>query len=288
MEYIVHLAILSVIYAVLALSLNLVVGYTGLLSSGHAAFYGIGAYATAILSTGHGTGFFASMLAGVAAASAAAFLIGVVLSRFDGDHYALVSLGFNVIIYSVLLNWHGLTRGPMGIPGVQRPSAFGLSLDSGAPFLAFSVVCLAAIYLACRFLARSSFGRVLKAVREDEAAVRVFGYDTPRYKLAVFVIAGAMAASAGSLMASYISFVDPSSFTVMESVFILAITIFGGLSSLRGSVVGAIVLVLLPEALRFAGFPQSMAAQMRQAAYGLFLVLLMLFRPQGLLGEFKL
>lgn len=288
MEYIIHIAILSVIYAILALSLNLVVGYTGLLASGHAAFYGIGAYAAAIFITALGMNFFLSLAMGMIIAGAAAFMIGIVLSRFAGDYYALVSLGFNVIIYSVLLNWQNLTRGPLGIPGISKPSIFGVDFSSGLSFLALSSVFLILVYLASRYLAASSFGRVLKAIREDEKAIQVFGYNTLYYKLAIFVISAGMAAVAGSLLASYISFIDPSSFTVMESVFILAIIIFGGLSSLRGSVIGAVLLVLLPEALRFAGFPQSVAAQMRQAVYGLFLIFLMLYRPQGLLGEFKL
>ncbi len=288
MDYILHLAILVIIYAILGLSLNLVVGYTGLLASGHAAFYGIGAYATAILTAGLGVNFFVSMAAGIIASAGAAFLIGAVLSRFDGDYYALVSLGFNVIIYSVFLNWQGLTRGPLGIPGVPRPALFGIEFSSGVFFLSLAAFFLAFSFLAARFVERSSFGRVLKSIREDEKAIQVFGYNTVYFKLAIFVISAGMAAVAGSLLSSYITFVDPSSFTVMESVFILAIIIFGGLSSLKGSVVGALVLVLLPEALRFAGFPQSLAAQMRQGVYGLFLIALMLYRPQGLFGEFKL
>lgn len=288
MEYVINLAILFLIYAMLGLSLNLVVGYTGLLSTAHAAFYGIGAYAAAILVSTHNVNFFLALLAGMCASALAAFLIGVVLSRFAGDYYALVSLGFNVIVYSVLLNWQGLTRGPLGIPGISRPALLGLGFSSNASFLVLTFVFLAATYLVSRFIAGSSFGRVLKAVREDEGAIQVFGYDTVRYKLAVFVISAAMAAAAGSLFASYITFIDPSSFTVMESVFILAVIILGGLSNLKGSILGAAIMVILPEALRFAGFPASMAAELRQAVYGLCLIFLMLFRPQGILGEYRL
>jgi len=172
MEYIINLAILLLIYAILGLSLNLVVGYTGLLSTAHAAFYGIGAYAAAILVSTHNVNFFLAMLAGMCASALAALLIGVVLSRFAGDYYALVSLGFNVIAYSVLLNWQGLTRGPLGIPGISRPALLGLGFSSNASFLALTIVFLAATYLVSRFIVGSSFGRVLKAVREDEARYR--------------------------------------------------------------------------------------------------------------------
>jgi len=287
MEYLTHLAILFFIYAILGVSLNLVVGYTGLLSSAHAAFYGIGAYATAIALTSLHINFFFSLAAGIIITGIIAFLIGIVLSRFRGDYYALVSLGFNVIVYSVLLNWQGLTRGPLGMPGIPRPE-FVFDFSSNISFLILSFLFVTAIYIISSFLAASSFGRVLKAIREDEQAIQVFGYNTNHYKLAIFVISAGMAAAAGSLFASYITFIDPSSFTVMESVFILAVIILGGLSNLRGSILGAFILVLLPEALRFAGFPQAIAAQMRQMVYGLCLIFLMLFRPQGLLGEYKL
>src|SRR5882672_1730585 len=125
MEYFIHLAILICIYAILALSLNLVVGYTGLLSVAEAAFYGIGAYVTALLLVGAGFNFFLAMLVGILISGLAALLIGLVLSRFDGDYYALASLGFSVIAYSIFLNWQSLTRGPLGIPGIPKPNLFG-------------------------------------------------------------------------------------------------------------------------------------------------------------------
>jgi branched-chain amino acid transport system permease protein len=287
MAYINHLAILFSIYAILGASLNLIVGYTGLLSVTHAAFYGIGAYVTAILLTTIGMNFFLSLIIGVLITALISFLVGIVLSKFRDDYYALGSLGFNVIVFSVLLNWQGLTRGPLGIPGISKPSLFGYNITSGLPFLILSLVLLALVYAASRFITRSSFGRVLKAIREDEEAIKVFGYNTLYYKLAIFVIGAGMAAIAGSLIASYISFIDPISFTLAESIFILAIIILGGLSNLRGSIFGALFLVLLPELLRFVGMPGDIAAQMRELIYGLILVFLMLYRPQGLLGEYK-
>ena len=128
----------------------------------------------------------------------------------------------------------------------------------------------------------------MKAIREDEKAIQIFGYKTLNYKLTVFVVGAMMAAAAGSLYAAYITYIDPSTFTVNESIFIIAIIILGGLASLRGSLIGAVFLILLPEFLRFVGFPDEIAAQMRQAVYGLLLILLMLYRPQGIVGEYKL
>lgn len=288
MEYLIHLLILFAIYGILGISLNLVVGYTGLLSVTHAAFYGIGAYATAILLTSFGINFFVSVIFAIIFSSIMALLIGLILSKFDDDYYALASFGFNIIIFSVFLNWQGLTRGPLGIPGIPKPNFFGLDFSSNLSFLILSLAFLALIYFASRFIVNSSFGRVLKAIREDEKAIQIFGYNTLYFKLAIFVISAAMASVAGSLFASYITFIDPSSFWLMESIFILAIVILGGLSNLKGSLLGALFLILLPEALRFVGLPNDIAAQTRQVIYGVILILLMLYRPQGLAGEYKM
>lgn len=288
MEYFVHLATLFAIYAILGISLNLVVGYTGFLSVTHAAFFGVGAYVTAILMTSVGANFFVALTIGMGGAAICALLIGAVLSRLSGDYYVLGTVGFNFVVFSIFMNWKSLTRGPLGIPGIPRPDIFGIDFFSGPIFLALSVAALVAIYVLARRIVQSSFGRILKAVREDERAIQVFGYRTLSYKLAIFVIAAMMASLAGSLFASYISFIDPVSFSLPESVFILAIVVVGGMANLRGSLLGAFILVLLPELLRFVGFDPGVAAQMRLAIYGVLLTLFMLYRPQGFIGEYKL
>ncbi len=288
MEYLIHIAILVSIYAILALSLNLVVGFTGMLSVTHAAFYGIGAYTTAILMTGLGMNFFLSLGLGIVITAVVSLLIGGVLSRFKEDYYALGSFGFNIIVFSIMLNWQSLTNGPLGIPGIKRPELFGFHFSDNFPFLILTIVFLVAVFAISQFIVHSSFGRVLKAIREDELALKVFGYNTSFYKLTIFAIGAGMAAVAGGLYASYITFIDPSTFTLSESVFMLSIIILGGLASNRGAILGAVFLILLPEILRFVGFPSEISAQMRQVVYGLCLVLLMLYRPQGLVGEYKL
>lgn len=288
MEYIIHLLILISIYAILGISLNLVIGFTGLLSVTHAAFYGLGAYATAILLTSMGMNFFVSVVIGILVSAIAAFVIGLILSRFKGDYYALVSFGFNIIVFAVFLNWQAVTRGPLGIPGISRPELGGFVFQSNFSFLVLSLVFLLIIYALSQFIVNSSFGRVLKAIREDEEAIQIFGYRTHHYKLIIFTVAAGMAAVAGSLFASYITFIDPSTFSLNESIFLLAIVILGGLANNKGAVLGAVFLILLPEFLRFVGFPSDIAAQMRQVVYGLLLVVLMMYRPQGLMGEYKL
>ncbi len=282
MDYFVHLAILVGIYGILGLSLNLLVGFTGLISVTHAAFYGLGAYTAALLMVERGVNFFLALPAAMLLAMLASVLIGLVLSRFRSDYYVLASFGFNVIVFSLFLNLQSITRGPLGIPGIPRPVSSNLS------FLILTLIFCFLTYFLCRWLTTSSFGRVLKAIREDEGAIQVFGYRAAHYKLLIFVVAAGLAAAAGALYGSYITFIDPSTFNLPESIFILAIIILGGLANLRGSLAGAAFLVLLPEILRFVGFPSEVAAQMRQLVYGLILVMLMIYRPQGLLGEYKL
>ena len=232
--------------------------------------------------------FFLAMVIGMAITAVCSLAIGFVLSKFKDDYYALGSFGFNIIIYSIFLNWQSLTRGPLGIPGIPRPTLFGFTFSENLWFLVLSAVLALIVYGICAYITRSSYGRVLKAIREDEEAIRVFGYHTIWYKLSIFVISATLAAVAGSLFASYITFIDPSSFILTESIFILSAIILGGLASNRGAFIGVVCLILLPEILRFVGFPDEIAAQMRQLTYGVILILLMLYRPQGLVGEYKL
>ena len=288
MPHLIHVLILAGIYSILCMSLNLLVGYTGLLSVAHAAFNGIGAYAVAILLTQAGWSFFPALLIGVLLAMLVALLMGLVLGKFKDDYYTIATVGFGIIAVSVFRNWQSLTRGPLGILGIPRPEIFGFQFSTNVSFLLLVTAFALLVYLACRKINNSSLGRVLKAVRDDEDAIKVFGYDTYYFKMFIFTISAGMAAISGGLLASYLTFIDPGSFVLIEAITMVVAIILGGLASLNGSVVGAAVLILLPEALRFVGLPSDIAAQMRQVLFGLALILLMLYRPQGLLGEYKL
>ena len=288
MDYLIHIAILVTIYGILALSLNLLVGYTGLLSVAHAAFYGIGAYTVAIFSTMLGVSFFPALLIGMIVSAILSLLVGIVVSRFRDDFYVLATLGITVIVGDLFLNLQSVTRGPLGIPGINRPSIGNFVFSENIQFLVLSAICLLVVFLICQWVTSSSFGRVLKGIREDEKALQVFGYKTHYYKLIIFMIAGALAALAGGLYASYITFIDPYTFSIAEAVLMVAMIILGGLSNNKGAMLGALILILLPEVLRFVGFPDTIAAQMHQVIYGLLLVVLMIYRPQGMIGEYKL
>lgn len=288
MEYLINLAILFCIYGMLALSLNLVVGMTGLLSLAQAAFYGIGAYACAIGMTSLGLGFFTTVLLGILVNGVLAFIVGKILSRFQGDYYAIVSAGLSIIVFSVLLNWKDLTNGPLGIFGISKPAVFGYQLSSN---LAYLLLCLAAVVLSYFFynlIDKSSFGRTLKAIREDEQLTRSLGYNTKHFKSIIFVISAVMSGVAGAMFASYIAFIDPSTFQLKEGIFLFTIIIVGGLSSAWGSIAGALILISLPEILRFIGLPYETAAQLQQIIYGALLVLMMVLKPQGLFGKYKM
>lgn len=288
MEYLLHIAILFCIYGILGLSLNLNVGQAGLLSLAHAAFFGIGAYVVGVAMVTQELNFFVVLPFAMAMAGTVAVVVGWIFSRLRNVYYVFGTLGFNVIAYSVFLNWESITRGPLGIPGIQRPELFGFTFSNNAMFLVLAIIFLLAAYSLSRFITSSSFGRVLHAIREDEEVVSIFGYETTRYKSATFMIAAMLAASAGALYATYVAFIDPSSFNLNESILILTIVILGGLASHNGALLGALILVIVPEALRFIGFPADIAAHMRQVVYGLLLILLMMYRPQGLLGKFRL
>ncbi len=288
MEYLINLGILFCIYGVLALSLNMVVGMTGLLSLGHAAFFGIGAYATAIVMTEFGVNFFVSLLIGAIINIAVAYFVGKILSRFNGGYYSIVSAGLAIIVYSLLLNWKDLTNGPLGIFGIPKPSIFGFAIDSNAPFLGLAFIVLALIFALYRYIDKSSYGRGLKAIREDEELATVMGYPVERFKNIIFLLSAVVAGIAGGLFASYIAFIDPSTFQIHESIFLFTIIIIGGLASSWGSIVGVLILLSLPEVLRFVGLPYETAAQLQQMIYGLALILIMVYRPRGLFGKYRM
>ena len=287
MEYIIHLIIICSLYVSLAISLNLLIGYTGILSVSHAAFYGIGAYGTAILMKTLGVPFFYSVIIAMLITLIISILVGYVLSKVDSDYYALGSFGFNIIVYSLFLNWSSLTGGPLGIFAIPRPSLFGHVITSNTAFLVLTLTTACIVILLSLLITRSHFGRVLRAIRDDEAILAQFHYKSHHYKLLVFAFGACIASVIGSLYATYISFIDPSSFTINESIYILTIVILGGLASLRGSIVGAVVLTLLPELLRFVGLPTEIAAQTRVILYGAALIYLMYARPSGLFGKYS-
>lgn len=288
MNYLLHIFIMINIYSILALSLNLLVGYIGLLSLSHAAFYGIGAYISTLTIMKLGVPFLPSVLLAVAGSVLISFIISIPSLRLKGDYFVLGSIGFQIIAFTILYNWVGLTRGPYGIPGIPRPDLFGLSTDSIPSYFIFSLVTAVLCAVLIYIITHSPFGRLLKAIREDETAAEALGKNVTRCKITAFALAAGFAAVAGILFAGYMRYIDPTSFTMMESVYILSIIIIGGTGNLSGPLIGAVLLIFLPEILRFLQIPDTIAANMRQIIYGLLLIVIMRYWPQGLLGDHKL
>jgi len=287
MEYLLHILGIAGIYIILTLSLNLIVGYTGLPALGHAAFSCIGAYTSSLLALNMGLSTWLGLLIGASVAAVSGVVIGYPAVRLKGDYLALATFGLGVIIYSIAKNWVSLTRGPMGLPGIPGFSIFSFQLSDIWSYLLLVLVFVGITIFIINRIVNSPFGRILRSIREDEIASQALGKDTVKHKLLVFIIGAFFAGIAGSLYAHYITFIDPSSFTVTESITILLMVIFGGMGSIQGSIVGAVILVVFPELLRFIGMPSSIAAPMRQMMYGLLLVILMLKRPQGIMGAYR-
>ncbi len=287
MEYLLHILVIAGIYIILALSLNLILGYTGLPALGHAAFSCVGAYVSALLALQFGVSPWLGLIIGGVTASIVGVLIALPSLRLKGDYLAIATFGFAVIVYSVAKNWMDVTRGPLGLPGIPTFSIAGFQLSAIWSYLILVAVLVWFTTFVIRRIVDSPFGRILRGIREDEIATSALGKNVNRYKVLVFVVGAFFAGIAGSLYAHYITFIDPSSFTIMESITILLMVVFGGMGSIRGSFIGAAVLVILPELLRFLGMPSSIAAPMRQMIYGLLLIVLMIYRPQGLLGKYR-
>ncbi len=273
MDYILHLAILICIYTILAQSLSLVAGYSGQISLAHAGFYGIGAYTTALLSVNYGVSVLVTLPLAILLSALVAWLVAKVAVKTIDDYYIIITLGIQVVIFSLMNNWQDLTRGPLGIPGIPTIHIFGMPIDEKWSFLLFSIVFVVLVWLLLGRLSSSPFGRMLRALSEDEIYTMSLGKNVYNAKIVSFVISGMLASIAGVLYAHYISYIDPTSFTVDESIFILSIVIIGGMRNLKTIFLSAIFLVLLPEALRFVGMPSAIAANMRQIFYGLALVL---------------
>ena len=284
--YALHILILVGIYSIAAMGTNLVAGYTGLISLAQAALFGIGAYATALAATGLNPPFPATLLAGTMCATAAAVLLASLSLRLRHDYFVIATIGFQLVAWSIFNNWQAVTRGPFGIPGIPPPSILGYEINRPMLFGVLVICCAILAFYVCSRLVRSPYGRVLLAIREDEDLVRSLGKDPLFFKVSAFAVAGALAGLAGSLYAHFATFIDPTTFTITESVFILAIVIIGGAGNLWGPILGSVILVTLPEALRFVGLPNAEAANLRQIIYGILLIVMMMVRPRGLVGKY--
>ena len=273
----------ALIYVVVGLGLNIVVGLAGLLDLGYVAFYAVGAYSYALLNHHFGLGFWAALPIGAALGFLFGIILGFPVLRLRGDYLAIVTLGFGEIIRLILENWNEFSFGPSGIANIPRPSLFGLnlSLHQNINYVYFLMVGLALFTIfVVRRLQNSRLGRAWIALREDEVACQAMGIDKTRTKLSAFALGATWAGMGGVVFAAKTTFINPASFTIWESIIILCVVVLGGMGSIVGVICGALILILLPEYLRAF-------SEYRMLLFGAILVIMMVFRPGGIVSDVR-
>jgi branched-chain amino acid transport system permease protein len=283
--YVVNLATLVCINAILAVTLNFIMGYAGIFSLAHAVFFGVGAYVAAFIAS-HLTD---SLLVQLAAAMVVAGLFSAALAlpalRVRGDYFVAASLGFQVMAVTVFSEWKSVTGGIGGLVGIPPATIGGHAFSDPMEFLGLASVALALIVFLTRAIVRSSFGRSLKAIRDSESSALAFGKNVALIKTLSVFYSSALCAIAGVLYADYLSFINVESFTIDASTLFMAMVIVGGIGTVWGPIVGAVLLTLLPAALTYLPFlPRTEIGSVQQMVYGLAMVLLMIVKPDGLMG----
>lgn len=281
--YQINILTVALMYIVLGLGLNIVVGLAGLLDLGYVAFYAVGAYTYALLNSAFGLSFWAILPLGGFLACIFGILLGFPVLRLRGDYLAIVTLGFGEIIRLVLENWNDFSHGPSGVSGIDRPNFFGLELTlnqmTDAIYYMMVVFTVITIFFVGR-LQNSRIGRAWLALREDDIACQAMGVGRTRTKLMAFALGATWAGLMGVVFAAKTTFVNPASFTFLESAIILSIVVLGGMGSIPGVILGALIMILLPEYMRaFSSY--------RMLIFGGAMVFMMVFRPQGLVSNFR-
>jgi branched-chain amino acid transport system permease protein len=273
----------ALMYVVLGLGLNIVVGLAGLLDLGFVAFYAVGAYSYGLLNLHFGLGFWTVLPLGGLMAATFGIILGFPVLRLRGDYLAIVTLGFGEIIRLVLENWGEFSKGPSGISNISRPGFFGmdLSLDQSILYTYYIMILFVIITIfVVNRLQDSRLGRAWIALREDEIACQAMGIDKRKTKLVAFSLGAFWAGIVGVMFAAKTTFINPASFTFLESAIILSIVVLGGMGSIIGVLFGALILILMPEYLRAL-------SEYRMLAFGGILVCMMVFRPQGLISNIR-
>lgn len=298
MNYAYHLLVYFGIYAIVAMSLNIMVGYCGLLTMAHAAYFGIGCYAYSLATMKFGCDF----ITAAAIAFLASFILSLALSlpawRLKGDSFVLVSLAVQQMIVSIFLNWTSanaepgtwanMTNGSFGLSQIPKPKLFGHELNSIAEnaMLALAVCLICGVFLA--LLLHSPWARLLKGMRDDELALRGLGKNVRLAKLQAIAISCGLAGLAGALYAGYVNYIDPAVASLDESMLVLCMVLVGGIGNFRGPIIGALMLIAIPEILRCLSIADSIASNIRLVIYALLLLIMSHWRPQGLVGSYKL
>jgi branched-chain amino acid transport system permease protein len=274
-QYFISLLVFLGLNAITTMGLSLLMGYAGQISLGHAAFLGIGAYASGILTANYGLHPLAAFLAGALLSAAVALLVGKPTLRLKGHYMAVATLGFGEIVFIAFNELSFLTGGPSGLSNIPPLTLGGIPVE-GIPFLYLVWAVFFAVLAFSLNVINSRVGRALRALHGSELAANAMGIDASRYKLKVFVLSAVYASMAGSLYAHFLAFISPNAFSLMFSIMLLMMVVIGGSQTLWGAVVGAAILTLLPEYLRVLG-------DFEVLVYGAILLSVLLFMPEGIL-----
>lgn len=298
MNYVLHLMIYLCIYLVIALGFNLVMGWLGRLSLAHAGLVAIGAYGYALITLRWELEFVPAAMIVMLFGAVGSLLLSIPSWRFHGDYFVMISLAVQALLYNTVHNWYSagaeigslsnFTNGPIGIPGISYPIVLGYTIESSAGICALYVILTVLVSLVLLRMTSSHWGRLLKCLRDDEVALRGLGKPAPLLKVQAFAVSGMLAALGGAMYAAYVRYIDPSIASLDECILWLSVVVVGGLGTYRGSMIGAFVILLIPEMLRFAEFPMAIAANLRYLLYGIIIVLLMHLRPQGIAGDYRM
>jgi branched-chain amino acid transport system permease protein len=276
---------LASIYVLLGLSTNLLVGIAGIFSVSQAAVFGVGAYIVAFFLMNDIMSFLPALAIAAICCIALNIIVTLPALRVSGDYFVVTSFGIQLLATAVFTNWTEGTGGANGLPGIPSADLFGKAMDDTGSMTLLCLGFMALGGLVFWLVMRAPFGRLLRAIREDELAVAATGKSVLRAKVSAAALAGAFAGSAGGLYACFLSFIDPSSFDLDSSILLLTMVVVGGARTLAGSVIGPFLLLALPQILTLIEIPTTIAAAMRQLIYGVLLIAFMMFRPQGLAGE---
>ncbi len=266
--------------AIVVLGLNLLIGFAGQISLGHAAFYGLGAYISAILSATYRVPLYVSIPVAVISTALIAFLVGIPTLKLEGHYLVMATLGFNIIVSIILIQWDSMTGGPSGLAGIPQLKIFSVVINSDKKFYYLVWACLGAFFLLSLNLVDSRVGRALRAIGEDPVSASALGIHVERYKVLIFVLSAAYAAVAGSLYAHYVTFISPKTFDFFYSIEVVTMVVVGGIGSLWSGLAGAVVLTILPEVL-------EIVKEYNVLVYGAVLMIVLVFFPEGLLPGIK-
>ncbi len=287
--YLLNLAILISIFSILAVTLNFIMGYAGIYSLAHAVFFGIGAYASSYTALHINASIFVTIPIAMGVGAGLSLVLALPALRVRGEYFVAASLGLQVLAVTIFSEWKGVTGGIGGLIGIPPVNVAGIEIYKPSEFIFLTVGTLIIVLFAINRLVHSSFGRSLKAIRDSESAAAAFGKNVPLIKTISVVISAALAAVAGSLYASYLSFINVESFMLDTSVLIMAMVIIGGTGTQVGPIVGAALLLLLPSFISYLSFlPQTEIGSIQQIIYGLGMTLLMIYRPGGIVGRKKI